>query len=42
MTIVSKRRRNAGPRTQELVPLRLHPGTLSGQELRRLVAEMVD
>jgi hypothetical protein len=36
------RRRKAGLRTQGQSPVRAHPGTLSGQELRRLVAEMVD
>jgi hypothetical protein len=36
------RRRQAGQRTQGTAPVRQHPGTLSGQELRRLVAEMVD
>jgi hypothetical protein len=41
------RRRKAGLRTQGHAPVprpvgRPHPGTLSGQELRRLVAEMID
>lgn len=42
MTLAMIRRRNAGLRTQRTAPVRPHPGTLSGQELRRLVAEMVD
>jgi hypothetical protein len=40
------RRRKAGLRTQGKAPVqfqtRTHPGTLSGAELRRIVAEMVD
>jgi hypothetical protein len=41
------RRRKAGMRTQGQTPAqfqtgRTHPGTLSGAELRRIVAEMVD
>lgn len=42
MTIQNYRRRKAGARCQGVAPLLPHPGTLSGQELRRLVAEMVD
>ncbi len=47
MTIASIRRRKAGQRIQGQRiqgqrPDRAHPGILSGQELRRLVAEMVD
>lgn len=42
MTIAMIRRRKAGTRTLGQAPVRPHPGTLSGQELRRLVAEMVD
>ena len=42
MTLNSIRRRKAGLRTVSHAPVRPHPGTLSGEELRRLVAEMVD
>lgn len=47
MTLAMIRRRKAGLRTHGTAPVRQHPvtscsGTLSGQELRRLVAEMVD
>jgi hypothetical protein len=47
MTIAMIRRRKAGLRTQGPAPVqhqmgRQHPGTLSGAELRRIVAEMVD
>ena len=47
MTLTMIRRRKAGTRTlgQALVQHQMgrpHPGTLSGAELRRLVAEMVD
>ncbi len=42
MTLAMIRRRKAGLRTQGQSPVRQHPGTLSGAELRRVVAEMVD
>lgn len=52
MTIAMIRRRKAGLGTQgqspvsqypvRQCPVRQYPGTLSGQELRRLVADMVD
>jgi hypothetical protein len=42
MTIMMIRRRKAGLRSLGQSPLRAHPGTLSGAELRRIVAEMVD
>jgi hypothetical protein len=42
MTLAMIRRRKAGQRTMGPAPVRPHPGTLSGAELRRLVAEMVD
>ncbi|MGL6043245.1 MAG: hypothetical protein ACRC1J_04925 [Sandaracinobacteroides sp.] len=42
MTILMIRRRKAGLRTQGISPVRAHPGILSGAELRRIVAEMVD
>lgn len=47
MTIAMIRRRKAGLRTQgqspvSQYPVRQCPGTLSRQELRRLVADMVD
>jgi len=42
MTIAMIRRRKAGLGTQGQSPVSQYPGTLSGQELRRLVADMVD
>ena len=42
MTIATSRRHKAGTRTLGNAPVRSHPGTLSGAELRRIVAEMVD
>lgn len=36
------RRHKAGALTLGPSPVRPHPGTLSGAELRRIVAEMVD
>jgi hypothetical protein len=42
MTLTMIRRRKAGLRAMGHTPVRQHPSTLSGQELRRLVAEMVD
>jgi hypothetical protein len=42
MTLMMIRRRKAGLRTMGQGPVRPHPGTLSGAELRRIVAEMVD
>lgn len=42
MTLTTIRRRNAGQRTLGQAPVRSHPGILSGAELRRIVAEMVD
>lgn len=42
MTMHNLRRRNAGLRTPGTSPVRPHPGILSGAELRRIVAEMVD
>lgn len=42
MTLTMIRRRKAGTRTLGQAPARPHIGTLSGAELRRIVAEMVD
>lgn len=42
MTLTMIRRRKAGQRTLGQTPVRPLSGTLSGVELRRLVAEMVD
>lgn len=42
MTMRNLRRRKAGSRTLGPSPVRPHPGILSGAELRRIVAEMVD